>query len=233
MINCVPVIQHERPTQFKRMELASRCCQGFGIEIGASAHNPFHLPGAKNVDIVSDDPMSIEYKYHQKWINQQVEMCGAYARVDIPAYAHRIPLADETQDYVIHSHVFEHLPNPLAGLLEWHRLLKPGGILFMVIPKPGSHPDDVGRKIDTWIDVSIAYEMDYTHDTIPSTRHNFAHNWGGHYFVYNPASVVEILAAMNTRFQSDWTVLHVEETDSKVGNGFTVVAQKGRRPDVS
>ena len=38
------------------------------------------------------------------------------------------------QDFVIASHVLEHLANPLAMLEEIHRVLRPGGLLVVLIP---------------------------------------------------------------------------------------------------
>lgn len=43
-------------------------------------------------------------------------------------------LPDESRDFVVSSHVIEHLANPLAALHEWRRVLKPGGLLLAVIP---------------------------------------------------------------------------------------------------
>ena len=37
-------------------------------------------------------------------------MCGEYAVIDVQAEAHALPFEDSSQDYVISSHVFEHLP---------------------------------------------------------------------------------------------------------------------------
>jgi SAM-dependent methyltransferase len=37
-------------------------------------------------------------------------------------------------DFVFASHVLEHLANPIKGLAEWQRVLKPGGILVLVVP---------------------------------------------------------------------------------------------------
>lgn len=41
---------------------------------------------------------------------------------------------DCSYDFVLSSHCIEHLANPLQGLAEWTRVLKPNGILVLVIP---------------------------------------------------------------------------------------------------
>ena len=42
--------------------------------------------------------------------------------------------ADEKYDFVIASHVVEHLANPLGALLEWRRVLKPEGTILLIVP---------------------------------------------------------------------------------------------------
>ena len=43
-------------------------------------------------------------------------------------------LADESQDFVIASHVIEHLANPLAMLVDIHRVLRTDGLLILLVP---------------------------------------------------------------------------------------------------
>jgi len=43
-------------------------------------------------------------------------------------------LADKSQDFVIASHIIEHLANPLAMLVDIHRVLRPGGLLVLLVP---------------------------------------------------------------------------------------------------
>lgn len=59
---------------------------------------------------------------------------GTSGRVDFLADAVTLPLSDATLDYLCSSHVLEHLPNPLVALHEWHRVLRPGGSLYLVVP---------------------------------------------------------------------------------------------------
>lgn len=46
---------------------------------------------------------------------------------------HSIP--DNSQDFLIASHVFEHLPNPIGGLSEFYRVCKDQAIIYLVVPE--------------------------------------------------------------------------------------------------
>jgi SAM-dependent methyltransferase len=43
-------------------------------------------------------------------------------------------ISDELYDFVAASHVLEHIANPFKALLEWLRILKPGGALLVITP---------------------------------------------------------------------------------------------------
>lgn len=198
---------------FPEMPLAHKYCIGQGIEFGAAAHNPFGLRGSINVAPADDFDF---YKYHQ------IKMCGQYAEIDIEAEAHDVPLPDESQDYIISSHVIEHIPNPIAAFLEWNRFLKPDGIIFMIVPKRDAHPPDKLRPISTLEEIIEAYEQNYTVDTFPDPTIDRR----GHYFVYKVLLVMEIIAYCNLELGFNWKTVRTEDSDSKVGNGFTVIARK-------
>lgn len=42
--------------------------------------------------------------------------------------------ASESYDFVLSSHVLEHIANPIKALKEWTRVLRPGGTLLLVVP---------------------------------------------------------------------------------------------------
>jgi SAM-dependent methyltransferase len=44
------------------------------------------------------------------------------------------PLADDSYDAVVSSHVLEHFANPIGALREWLRVLRPGGWVVTVLP---------------------------------------------------------------------------------------------------
>ena len=45
---------------------------------------------------------------------------------------------DASYDFVLSCHSLEHIANPLKALLEWNRVLKPGGTLILVVPNKDS-----------------------------------------------------------------------------------------------
>jgi hypothetical protein len=44
------------------------------------------------------------------------------------------PVAGESEDFIVASHVLEHLANPLRAISEFHRVLRPGGTLLILLP---------------------------------------------------------------------------------------------------
>jgi SAM-dependent methyltransferase len=199
--------------KFKEDPLAHRWCQGEGIEIGAAAHNPFGLR-ARNVAL--REPL---YEQHQH------DMCGEVAPIDIEASAESIPLPDASQDFVISSHLLEHLPDPIRALIEWDRLLRPGGICYIIHPLRIALPGDRSRPVTTTAHYLEDFEnartrLTHSLDGVPD-------GVGGHYHVATPDSLSELIAELNARSWLAWVQVAREEIDGKVGNGFTLVYRKG------
>lgn len=57
-------------------------------------------------------------------------------------------LADASYDFLLSSHCLEHVANPLAALREWHRVVRPGGHLVLLLPDP-RHTFDHRRPVTT------------------------------------------------------------------------------------
>jgi SAM-dependent methyltransferase len=58
----------------------------------------------------------------------------AYALIDYKCDLTAIPVPDSTYDLVLCTQVLEHVPDPLAVLREFHRVLKPGGQAWLTAP---------------------------------------------------------------------------------------------------
>ncbi len=71
------------------------------------------------------------------------------------------PIANETYDFLLSSHMIEHTANPIKALKEWRRVIKEGGHLILVIPhKDGTF--DHNRPITTLDHLIQDYENDIT-----------------------------------------------------------------------
>lgn len=55
-------------------------------------------------------------------------------QADYHGEACRLPFRDNSLDYVVTSHVLEHVANPVGALAEWYRVLRSGGIIYLVVP---------------------------------------------------------------------------------------------------
>lgn len=97
-----------------------------GIEIGA-LWRKFPVPGKARVYYVDRLPND-DLRQHY------AEISGPVVRPDVVAEAMRLPFARASLDFVIASHVLEHLPLPLAALRHWYDVLRPEGILLLKIP---------------------------------------------------------------------------------------------------
>lgn len=66
--------------------------------------------------------------------------------IALDAQSPSLPIKTALYDAVVVSHVIEHLPDPIASMGEWLRVLKPGGLLYIEAPSDRSllcksHPD--------------------------------------------------------------------------------------------
>jgi SAM-dependent methyltransferase len=103
---------------------------GRGLEVGAG-HQPFPVP--QGADVIYVDRWNPEenralfpelgdasFPKPDVVSNFDVDRLGAFG--------------NESQDFVVASHVLEHLADPLGFLDEIHRVLRPGGTLLLLMP---------------------------------------------------------------------------------------------------
>jgi SAM-dependent methyltransferase len=175
-----------------------------GLEIGGSAHNPFGLD-TRNVDYCDSDRTSFK--------REEINKCRETLRVDIVASGDDIPVASESCDFVVSSHVLEHFWDPIKALKEWHRIIVPGGYILAIIPhkermfdrdkEPSSTTELIARHLE---DKNITAEPDM------SLHHSF---W-----------VTETFVEFVSKLKMDLQVVDFYDYDDKVGNGFLVVMRK-------
>lgn len=196
--------QEEKIVSYKESALAHKYLDGLtGIEIGGSAHNPF---GLKTLNIDCTAATDTVYK------QAEFEVCGNHLRVDIVAQGDELPLFDESQDFVVTSHVLEHFPDPIKALKEWHRITRKGGYLFLIVPHRDRTSDE-GRPRTT------LPELLHRHTTGEFTGDD------PHCSVWITEDMVELIDYLR------WKLVEVQDVDDKVGNGFAVVVRKDEPND--
>ncbi|MDD1013891.1 class I SAM-dependent methyltransferase [Pseudomonas rubra] len=206
----------------KGMALANKYCQGSGLEIGAGSHNAFYLPDCLNLGPC--DGVSFLYPLDLKdfnlYANEQANYETPPARIDALGDFMDIPYADETFDYLISSHVIEHVPNLFAAYAEASRVVKNEGVFFCIFPKRNADPNDRVRALTTLESMIDAFEKRIDMSVMPE------YNWRGHYHVFSMQSMLRAINMINSVGLGHWLIECLEETDSKVGNGHTVVLRK-------
>lgn len=103
-----------------------RYFHGRGVEIGALWRR-FPLPRRARVwyiDRLGGEGLEEHYP----------ELRGRIIQPDLLADAAELPLAPASLDFLIASHLLEHLQFPLAALRAWYNLLAPGGVLLLRVP---------------------------------------------------------------------------------------------------
>ena len=206
------------------MELARQWLQGKGVELGRGAHNP--LAPADCISVAPCDgvrylnePDLIDY---QVYAAEQERYGKGVARVDLVAEDSALPWADAELDYIASSHVLEHVPDIFSAWLEWGRVLRPGGISFIIVPKRDALVEDSVRPI-TGLEAHIeAFQHKMTPQSLSPGL-----PWRMHYHVF---TLQGLFAALNWFNQQglgvSWLLEAQEESDSNVGNGHTLVLSK-------
>ena len=111
-----------------RAQLAKRHLWGEGVEIGAMHHplTPHSKMIVKYVDNTSLEDNLVRFP----------QLLGKkLIRPDYIEDGFRLTsFTDNSQNFVIANHVLEHSPNPLGVLINWARVLRPGGSMLLTVP---------------------------------------------------------------------------------------------------
>jgi hypothetical protein len=104
-----------------QLDSPSHYCKGYGLEIGSSdCPYPFAKCRMDYADFFNQQRASYLQKYG--FISLRPPKC-LLESVDYAKY-----------DFVYASHVLEHTPNPLRSIKEWVRVVRGGGVIYLVIP---------------------------------------------------------------------------------------------------
>jgi len=114
------------PLRWLENQLLGRYLHGTGIEIGALWRR---FPAPQNAHVWYLDrsgPDGLAQHYP--------EVNGKIIRPDLVADVAQLPFVPASLNFIIASHVLEHMPFPLHSLRIWYEALAPGGVLLLKVP---------------------------------------------------------------------------------------------------
>lgn len=217
-----------------------RWLQGEGIEIGA-LHQPLAVPAGVRVTYVDHLPDADLKTMYDDIADKP------FAPVSIIAGAEDLsPIADRSQDFVIANHLLEHLEDPVRGLLEFGRVLKPDGVLYLALPDKRqsfdrdrdltpaeeiledhrrgpersrqSHYADWARHVDKVTEAEIAARVE----------HILATGYSIHFHVWRPETFLEFFLAARREFELDFDLAEIALPEHENDDEFILILLKGR-----
>ncbi|MCU1257349.1 MAG: Methyltransferase type 11 [Bryobacterales bacterium] len=133
-----------------RAGLASKFLSGSGIEIGA-LQRALPVPSSCVVRYIDRMPFCDLVTHYPELASVPVQQPDLIDDGELLLH-----IADASQDFVIANHFFEHCKNPIHTLLNFARVLAPGGVLFMAVPDK-RYTKDVLRLCTPYRDLLEAF----------------------------------------------------------------------------
>jgi SAM-dependent methyltransferase len=211
--------------------LANYFCIGRGVEIGALS-NPFPFARAKvtYADIAGVktmraylDQIPIDNLYSGHLVKPGVILKS-------PRYGFET-VPDNEYDFVYSSHCIEHAPNPLYSIKDQLRIVRPGGVVYGIIPNKALTYDK-RRKTTPLQTLVYKYENDVFHHSLEEAmdvvENTFDHplyknkgieyakkiaaNGQGihHFHVFDPSTTMKVLVYITAEFNCSLEYFCVE-----------------------
>jgi SAM-dependent methyltransferase len=188
-----------------------RYIRGRGIEIGA-LWKRFPVPGRARVWYLDRlDGAALDEHYP--------ELDGRILGPDLLGDAAELPLAPHSLDFVIASHVLEHLPYPLRALRSWYEALSPGGVLLIKVPDkrytfdtrrqrtPLDHllneTDDQREHYADWV-AHVGNQSPDSPGFAEAVDDLMRRNYSIHFHVWIDDDIREIVEFTRTKWGLDW-----------------------------
>ncbi len=108
-------------------------CRGIGIEIGGPSA-VFRRWNLWPIYPVVGSLDGYNFATRTLWSDAKGHRSSLYARDLVGEASEMSEVADETYDFLLASHVLEHMANPLKALHTWRRVVRPGAIIVLVVP---------------------------------------------------------------------------------------------------
>jgi SAM-dependent methyltransferase len=227
----------------KRRRL-SAWLRGDGIEIGA-LHAPLGIHRTARVRYVDRLTVDEQRKHYP-------ELAGVpLAPVDVIGSAEDLTAFDDSSlDFVIANHLLEHLEDPIAGLVEFERVLKPGGVAYVGLP-------DQRRTFDRDRELTSVDHLlrDHEEGAVISRRDHYV-DWARHvaqvqpgeldgyvenymsdaysihFHCWQPDTFLDFFVAVREKFCLDFELLVFAPPENEDDVEFIVILGKGRNNGV-
>lgn len=210
---------------------------GDGIEIGA-LHRPLPLPPGARVRYV-DRMREEELRRHYPELDGE-----SLVSVDILGSAEDLAaVGSGSVDFVVANHLLEHLEDPIRALAEFHRVLRPDGVLYLALPDPRVSFDR-DRQLTTLQHLldehrhgaapnRRAHYLDWaTHvdqDPAPESRAEklMAMDYSIHFHVWRPDTFLDFLVAARREEHLEFELAAFAPPEHPQDDEFVVVILKG------
>ncbi|MDQ6790207.1 MAG: class I SAM-dependent methyltransferase [Candidatus Dormibacteraeota bacterium] len=211
---------------------------GEGIEIGA-LHHPLAVPARAKVtyvDRLSESDLRVHYPELAHEAFAPIQVVGSAE--DLSAFS------DSCLDFVIANHLLEHLEYPVRGLLEFQRVLRPGGLLYMALPDmrltfdrdrdPSSvehlleehrHGASVNRRAH-YLDWSTNVEGKRGADADAHAEQLMDRDYSIHFHAWRPDSFLDFFVAARLEFRLDFELVGYAVPERSEDNEFILLLAK-------
>jgi SAM-dependent methyltransferase len=226
----------DRRRSAKRRRLAAWLA-GDGIEIGA-LYRPLEVPARAHVRYVDRMPVSDLRRHYPELAHLRL------VPVDIIGGAEDLSvLPDDSVDFVIANHLYEHVEYPIRAFQSFIRVLRPGGLLYLALPdaRAGIDHDRELTTVEHLLDEHRygarrnreAHYRDWCanaekrEDVDGGVRQLMDMDYAIHFHVWRSDTFLEYLSAVRSETRLEFEVLSFAAPEYPGDDEFIVVLAKG------